>query len=389
MHLPRPIRQKSTPTVPGLESGISPLSRFFLTLFLVILVITIGAFGYSLIEGWSFQDALYMTFITISTVGFTEVHPLSTAGRQFTVVLLILSFATIGYSVTALINFIFEGQILDAVKERRMERRLRKIKNHYIICGCGDIGREVAYELKRANQPFVVVDRDRSQSELGRDESTLFVEGDATEDEVLVEAGVHTAAGLVSALPTDERNLFVVLTARQLNNRLRIVSQANDEWAIGKLRKAGADRVISPKQIAGRRMAAVILQPSVVEFLDVVTGVSNVAMRVEQIEIERSSSLEGHSLRDVEIGKHTGAIVIGINDQNGDTRVNPSGTETLSSIPLRAGDVIIALGNEAQIGRLKEFIRKPPKQSVSGSEDDSDEDSDEESGDDSVESESG
>ncbi|MFW6138102.1 MAG: potassium channel family protein, partial [Spirochaetota bacterium] len=185
-------------------SQLPQLVRFLIAFFLLVMVVVVGVLGYSFIEGWPFRESLYMTFITITTVGFQEVKPLSPQGRHFTILLLIFSFLTVGYSATTLITFIFEGQILHAMKERRMKRLTRKIRDHYIICGCGDVGREVALEFKRAREKFLVIDRNPGESEMARDETILFVEGNAFEDEVLKEAQIERAKGLVAALPDDE-----------------------------------------------------------------------------------------------------------------------------------------------------------------------------------------
>jgi voltage-gated potassium channel len=336
---------------------MSAFGRFFIAFFLLLLVVVIGTLGYMLIENWSLNDSLFMTVITITTVGFSEVHPLSETGRHFTIVLLILSIATVGYSVTILFTYLFEGIMLKAMREFRMKRSIKRMKDHYIICGCGDVGREVALEFKRSRVRFLVIDREPEKSELARDESILFVKGDAVDDEILLEANIAHARGVVSALPEDESNVFVVLTARQLNPKLTIVSQAEEQRTIRKLLKAGANRVISPSQIAGRRMASFILRPSVVNFLDVMVDSANVAMRVEEVTIETGSPLVNKNLREAGIGRHTGAIILGINGPDGKTKVNPSASTNLSTVPIRENDVLIAMGNEEQIGHLKNFVK--------------------------------
>ncbi len=244
--------------------------RFTIAFLLLVLLVAGGTLGYSWVEGWSVAESLYMTVITITTVGYGEVRTLSPQGRQFTILLIVFSVVTAGYSVTTLLGFIFEGQIVQLMRGRRMERAISRLSDHYIICGCGVVGKQVALEFRQAGVPFVIVERDPEHSELGRDESVLFVKGDADDDETLIEAGIEQAKGLVSALRQDGGNVFVVLTARQLNPSLMIVARAAEEQTVGKLLRAGADRVISPYQIAGRRMASVILRPSVMNFLDVV-----------------------------------------------------------------------------------------------------------------------
>ena len=337
--------------------SLSPFVRFSIAFLLLSILVVGGTLGYVWLEGWPLGDSLYMTMITITTVGFGEVRPLSPEGRQFTILLLIFSIATVGYSVTTLIGFVFEGQIFLAMRGRRMERAISKLKDHHIICGCSAIGREVAFELRRAGAPFVIVDLNPGQSELSQDESVLFLEGNAENDEVLRAAGIERAKGLVAALRDDVDNVFVVLTARQMNPKLTIVAQAAEEQTTGKLMKAGADRVISPYQIAGRRMASVMLHPSIVDFLDVVMDKGEVSMRLEEVTVESGSSLVGKHLREANIGQRTGAIVVGITGPDGRTRMSPSAAATLSAVTLREGDLLIALGSEEQLRRLQEIAR--------------------------------
>jgi voltage-gated potassium channel len=336
---------------------LPPIARFTIAFLLLLLLITGGTVGYALIEGWSVGDSLYMTFITITTVGFGEVRPLSAAGKHFTIIFLIFSIATVGYSLSTVIGFIFEGQILKAMQERRMLRRIKRLRDHYIICGGGGIGREVALEFKRSKVRFVVIDRDPQNSELAGDEAILFVKGEAEDDSILMEANIDRAKGLVAALPEDESNVFVVLTARQLNPDLMIVAKAADERTIKKLLKVGANRVISPYQTAGLRMASIILRPSVVSFLDIMVEGGKMTMRIEEVRIEKGSPLIDKNLRETNIGQCTGAIIVGINDPYGRTRVNPSATAMLSTVTLREGDVLIALGSEDQIQSLKSFSK--------------------------------
>jgi voltage-gated potassium channel len=337
---------------------MSSQQRFAIAAALILFVISGGVAGYMLIEEWSFSDSLYMTMITLTTVGFTEVNPLTEAGRHFTIVFLIFSIGTVGYSITTVITFLFEGQFAFAMKERRMNRMLKRVKNHYIICGCGDIGSEVALEFKRVGEKFVVVDKNPSSSELGDDPDVPFVTGDAVEESVLKEAGIERAKGLIAALPEDTGNVFVVLTARQMNPGLKIVSKASDELTKRKILKAGADRVIAPYQIAGRRIASTILRPSVVNFLDVFVDGGDVSMRIEEFVIDPSSKLAGKTLLDSNIGQHTGVVVLGIMSGNGDARTNSSGASQLSSVIIRPDDVLIAMGSEKQLESLEAFVKK-------------------------------
>jgi voltage-gated potassium channel len=337
---------------------LPPSVRFLTAVALLGLLLAGGTFGYSRIEGWEARDSFYMTVITITTTGFGEVRPLSPQGRSFTVVLLAFSLLTLGYAVTALIGFIFEGQMLASLRERRMKRNLRLIKSHYIICGGGNVGRAVALEFQRERVRFLVIERSLEHSELARDPRVLCLEGDATDDELLMQAGIQRARGLVSALPEDEANVFVVLTARQLNPGLIIAAQASDERTVRKLVKAGADRVISHKQIAGRRLASLILHPTLVNFLDEMLGGGELGMRIEEVPVAAGSPLIGQAVREAGIGRRTGAILVGILNPDGRLRVNPSGGTTLSGVKLSSGDVLVALGSEEQLKRLREFTAR-------------------------------
>ncbi len=340
---------------------MSPSVRFLIAVFSIILLVCVGTIGYNLIEEWSLGDSLYMTFITLTTVGFGEVRPLSDAGKNFTIIFLIFSILTVGYSFTTLITYIFEGILLKTMRERRMTKNIRRVKDHYIICGCGNTGREVAHEFKRSGVRFVMIDIDPERSEIARDEDVLFIQGDAVDDEVLLDANIEQARGLVSVLPEDEANVFVVLTARQLNPGLMIVSQATEKRTIGKLMKAGANRVISPKSIAGRRLASIVLRPSVVNFLDVfvesVEGVE-VPMRLEEVKVAENSPLIGKSISESGLGQSTGALIVGIHGPMGRTRVNPTATSFIASVELQENDTLIALGSQEQIDKLKGFVKR-------------------------------
>lgn len=337
---------------------MSPILRVAFAFMVPILLVLGGTLGYAWIEGWRLWESLYMTVITITTVGYGEVHPLSPMGQRFTVLFLMFSFVAVGYSVTTVISFVFEGQIVHAMRGRRMKRMVSNLKDHYIICGGGVVGKEVAQELKRAGMPFVIVDKDPARSELGRDETVLFVEGRAEDDEVLVEAGIHRAKGLIAVLREDALNVFVVLSARQANPDLTIVARAAEERTIGKLMTAGADRVMSPYQLAGRRIASVLLRPSIVDFLDVVVGKGDAAMRLEQFHVDEGSPLVGKQLKDADIGQQTGAIVVGIQGPDGKPRGDPAAPTGISGVTIQEEDVLIALGSDGQLNRLKDMAEQ-------------------------------
>jgi len=328
-------------------------------LVLLLTLVVGGTIGYRLIEGWSVSESLYMAVITLTTVGFGEVRPLTRTGQHFTIVFLVVSVATVGFSISTVISYLFEGPIVASLRERRMERSLKRIKNHYIVCGAGDVGREVVLEFRRAGTPFIVIERDPEHSEVADDESVIVVTGDASEESVLMHARIDVAAGLVAALPSDADNVFVTLTARQMNQGITIVAKGTDAAATAKLRRAGADRVITPAKIAGQRIASSILRPSVVNFLDVIVDDSEVAMRMEEFPVVEESPLSGKTLREAEIGLHTGAIVLAITDRSGVTR-NDATRAGLSSVRIDPGDRIIALGSEEQLQGLERLVCSRP-----------------------------
>lgn len=309
-----------------------------------------------IIEGWTLTDSLYMALITLTTVGFAEVQPMSQTGRHFMIVFLMVGVATVGFSISTVVSYLFEGQMLATVRRRKTERVLRRIKNHYIVCGAGDVGREVVHEFRRTGTPHVVVELDPDHSELASESETIFVTGDASEEAVLQEARIVDARGLIAVLPSDADNVFVILTARQLNPELMIVAKSTDNQAADKLRRAGATRVITPSEIAGRRIASSVLHPTLVNFLDVMVDDRTMSMRMEEFTISRESPLANHTLRDINLGQHTGAIVLSITDSMGQIRTDPAKQAVVANTVVRAGDRLIALGSESQLRQLEEFV---------------------------------
>ena len=238
-----------------------------------------------------------------------------------------------------------------------MQRQIEQLKDHYILCGCGAVGREIVMEFTKAQVPFVAVEKTPEVAEIPRDLDILFVQGDATDEEVLEMAGIHRAKGLIAALRQDPENVFVTLTARQLNPGLQIVARASEKGTESKLLRAGADRVISPFEIAGRRMASTVLQPNVVNFLDIITHGSGLNLRLEEIHLAPASELVGKSLRESDLGRTTGAVIIGVQDHRGQPRITPASNVSLSGLALQEGDILIVLGNEEQLGQLEQMAR--------------------------------
>lgn len=310
--------------------------------------------GFMLIEGWSLGESLYMAVITVSTVGYGEVRPLTANGRALAVTVIVLAVATLGYSATAIGAYLAEGHLLHDFRRRRMERAIRRLRDHYIICGGGRFGREVAEEFRRSRAPFVVVEPEPEECEIAQIRDVLFVRGEAGNDEALQAAGVDRAAGLVSALPEDDANLFVVLSARQLNPRLTIITQATEQRSVDKLRLAGADRVVSPYRIAGHGMASALLRPTVVTFLDA-AHLERTGLRLEEVLVPEHSPLIGKSIREASGGDPAGATVMAIQRSAGEW-INTSEPDTLVTTPIQARNVLIAVGTSDQLHALRRLV---------------------------------
>ncbi len=336
-----------------MRQPVSSGRRFILALGIAGFLLAMGTFGYIFLEGWDLIDSLYMTFITISTVGFGEIQSLSREGRIFTMALIFLSLLLGGFVLTTLISFIFEGTLFRTFMEKRMKNNINRIKNHYILCGFGEVGKETSQELSRQKAPFVIVTSDVPDRILETYPDYLFIEGDATEETILEQAGIQRAKGLISCVSNDPQNVFIVLTARQINPGLHIVSRASGGQSIQKLEIAGANGVVSSSRIAGRYLATVSLRSSVANFLDALTFSDRGTLRIEALPIDEHSPLAGSSLRNSNLGKYTGAIIIGILNSQGELRINESPSANLSTIELQPGDELIATGSEEQLANLE------------------------------------
>ncbi|HKY76215.1 MAG TPA: potassium channel protein [Acidimicrobiia bacterium] len=310
-------------------------------------IIVAGTAGYIAL-GFPWLDALYQTVTTVATVGFREVQPLSAGGQAFTIVLILVGVGTALFTFTQVLEVVVEGHVQEVLGRRRMEREITQMSGHVIVCGFGRVGRNLAQYVTNAGQDVVVIDHDPARAAAATAErSGHVVQGDATIDEVLKEAGIERARVLVTALNTDAANLFVTLTARSLRPDLFIVARARVESSEAKLTQAGADRVVNPQGIGGARMAAFVLQPHVAEFLDVVMHDGSLEFRLEEIPLPDQSPLAGKSLRDAHIRDSTGALILALRDASGRFTTNPP-PET----ELCAGQILIAIGTDAQLRAL-------------------------------------
>lgn len=321
--------------------------RFVIVATIPFLLLIVGTLGYEVVEGWAAFDALYMTAITITTVGFLEVHPLSHAGRLFTIFLAMGGVFTLFYAATEVIGGIVSGEVRRVLGRQRMERQLAAMKEHRIVCGYGRMGRYVCREFSSLKLPFVLVDRDADTLRGVQMPFGIPLHGDATSDEVLRRAGVERAKVLVAVAPSDADNLYVTLSARLLNEKLFIVARAETEGAEQKLLRAGASRVVAPFVIGGQRVTQAVLRPNVVDFIELATRSEHMELQLEETEIRPSSALAGAALKDSRIRQDLGIIIVAIKKADGRMVYNPAPDERIL-----AGDLLITLGHRQQLDRL-------------------------------------
>lgn len=324
-------------------------------IYILIGLIVVGSVGYSFLLDVNLLDGLYMTVITISSVGYKEVAPMTDEAKVFSIMLILFGVGTVGYALTNVLLLVVEGDMNYFWRKRRMEKELAKLTGHYILCGAGETGEVVINEFVKNNTPFVVVEKDRDRYLNFLSQGINIVHGDATEEHMLEKINIKGASGLISALPTDIDNVFVVLTARTLNKDLYIIARAVDKHAPDKLKKAGANKTISATQIGGRRMAAQMLRPSVVSFLEVVTSIDDVQLDLQDVVISSNSEMIGKTLRDLRIPDRFGLVVIATK-KSGESRmtVNPK-----SDLVFNEGDLILVLGNDQQVKALKSMAQDP------------------------------
>jgi len=330
---------------------MSPTRRLLWGVCVLVIIIVAGVIGYVVIEGWSFIDAIYMTIITITTVGYAEVHPLTTTGRIFSLFLIAGGVGGALYALSGIAGYILEGHLSTTWGRRRMERNIAKLKRHFILCGYGRVGREIAHIFTEEGVPFVVIDKDRESIATAEKDGYLYVFGDATSDEVLKEAGIEQARGLVAALGSDAESVYITLSARGLRPDLFIEARASSSMAEAKLKKAGADRIISPYSLGALRMAQLALRPTVVDFIDTVIYHRGRELQMENIAVGGDSALAGLTVE--ETRRRTKAAILAISKKSGKLVANPPGEETIES-----GDRLIILGTKQQLAALEEICER-------------------------------
>jgi voltage-gated potassium channel len=330
-------------------SSFAVFSKLYYTIFSLLFIILFGTIGYMTIEGYRLLDAFYMTVITISTVGFSEFRPLSDAGRLFTTVLIMSSFGTFAYTVSAITTYVADGEFNRYFKDLRVQKQINNLKDHVIICGHGRNGNRAAIELQAHKKAFVVIENAPDITDkLRAQQGILFVDGDAKEDEVLRKAGIDRAQALITTMPDDSDNLYVVVTARGLNKKLFIVSRAASDSADSKLRMAGANNVIMPDKIGGAHMASLVIKPDVVEFLDSIITQNADASNIEELDCKtlpgwNSASTVGQL--NAQLTK--GALIIGFKKPNGGYIINPA-----AEVVLEMGSKLFVLGTQKQLEEL-------------------------------------
>ena len=313
-------------------------------------VISFGTIGYTVIENWSLFDSLYMTIITLTTVGYEEVHVLSKSGRVFSIVLILSGVGSMLYALGVGARVLLEGEIRDILGRKKLTKKIANLKNHYIICGYGRMGNIICREMLQNKAPFIVVEGNPDVV-ASMDANLLALHGDATQDAVLKQAGIDRARGLISVLSSDADNLYVVLSARGLKPGLKIVARASEEGAEQKLLRAGADNVVSPYSIGGLRIAHRLLKPAVVDFIEFATRSGNLELQMEEIKVKGTSHIIDRSLDECGIRKEMGIIIVAIKRESGEMKFNPTSTSII-----KQGDTLVAMGETKQLKALEDLV---------------------------------
>ncbi len=332
---------------------MNPLIKFFRTkiytaVFLLVAILVVGIFGYKFISNYSWLDAVYMTVITMTTVGFGEVIPLDYNSKIFTIFLILSSVVIMGYALSIITEYILSKNNIEDLKHKKMQKEISSFKNHVVICGYGRNGKQAAIKLLAHKKAFVVIEKNRDMEERLQLDNVPYVIGNANEDDVLMQAGIDCASSFISALPNDADNLFVVLSTRQINKNINIISRASNESSYNKLKFAGANNVILPDKIGGDHMASLVVVPGLMEFLDNLSIVGKSGINVEEVAVEKLFRKEDiKTIKDLDLRKKTGCTIIGYKDENGEYIVNPE-----AELELAPKSKIIVLGRPEQIEAL-------------------------------------
>jgi voltage-gated potassium channel len=334
--------------------SIKIFKKFILLLLLILLILGIGTVGYIAIEGWNFFDSFYMTIITMATVGFGEVHELSNLGRGFTAFLIISCFGIFAFTISSITSYVVSGEYRRDLRTFKTRRKMSNMENHVIICGYGRVGRQVAEEMKLYGKPYIIIEKDASV--IIDNENLIdapFIKGDPTKEGVLESVKIDHALALISCLPMDTDNLYTILTARELNQNLKIVSRASSTGAVSKLKLAGADQVIMPDAIGGTHMASIINNPDIIEFMDAIRIQGNSGVNLEAITYEEIlNNSAGLTIQDLQTRFSNGAKIIGYKKPNGAYEINPDG-----GLIIQPGSKLFLLGTTKQLDELNQYIK--------------------------------
>lgn len=325
--------------------------RFRLALTFIGVLLFAGSTGFRVLEGWSWFDGLYMTLITMTTVGYGEVHELSEAGKVFNAFLITASFMAGGFLLVTFTQTMLEFELGKLLGRRRMERELNKMKNHYIICGAGRVGRTVAREFRSSNIPCVIIEVDGARADWAEKDEIPVVIGSGMTEETLAQARIEQAAGLVAAVTSDADNLYIVLTARGMREDLKIIARASEETAIPKLKRAGATEVVSPYHFVGHRIAQLFLHPHVMDFADTAFGSSDIDLKIEEVEVNGQSVLAGKTLANCNVRQQTGVMVLALKKANGTLQFNPPPDSVIDR-----GDYLIVVGGSEHLRKLDTML---------------------------------
>lgn len=329
-----------------------PFRRLFPPMIFLAVIVVVGILGYTFIEKWALLDSVYMVIITLFTIGFEEVHPLSSAGKILTMLIIVGGVGSAIYAVGQVVEIIVEGEMTGYRKRRNMDKKIKEMKGHYIICGFGRVGHQVAQAFETSRIPFVVIDQKKETFDELEAKGIPVVIGDATDDSILMAAGIHGAKGLVACSDSDVANVYVTLSARELNSSLNIVARAGLKDTEKKLTMAGANRVISPYFISGLRMAAMATRPVTIDFLDLVTHGGLVDFSLFEITIPAGSPLNQKSIAEADIRNMSGALVLAVRKSDGSFDLHPKQTSRIDT-----NDVLVVLGTQEQFDLLQKMVQ--------------------------------
>jgi voltage-gated potassium channel len=321
--------------------------RFLRVIYALLFIIAIGVIGYMIIERWSFVDALYMTVITISTVGYGEVHVLSAVGKAFSIVLIVAGVGVVMYTATMIVQYLIEGRFFNTRRRRRMQEKISKLKNHFILCGYGRVGREVAYVFEQEETPFIVIDVNDEAVSKANNDGYLYLQGNATSDEIIKEAGIDRAKGLIATMGSDADNIYVTLSAREMRPDIFIIARAFAEESESKLKRAGANRTILPQRLGGRRMAMLAIRPLVVDFIESAVQSRGREFVLENIKVGPSSPIVDITVKEA-LGCCGALAILLVKKKDGNLVPNPP-DETL----LEFEDELVIIGTREQLRTLE------------------------------------